>query len=101
MENIGIAAFQNVGANALLIHGQIATEDIVGAVNGCQLGIARILQRVDAVASQKLDDEIVERLRTRADDDLLGRDVQSAKLVEVPGDRLTQGEDAAGSGIAD
>ena len=90
MQNIGTAVFQNVGADAMCVHGQITAENIVGLIGGSKLRIAGIFQRIDVAASQKLHDEVVQRLRACADDNLLGRNVQAAELVKMAGERLTQ-----------
>ena len=90
VQNIGTAVFQNVGADALCVHGQITAENIVGLIGGSKLRIAGIFQRIDVAASQKLHDEVVQRLRACADDNLLGRNVQAAELVKMAGERLTQ-----------
>ena len=90
MQNIGTAVFQNVGADALGIHRQITAENIVGLISCCQLWIAGIFQRINVATSQKLHDEVIQRLCACADDNLLGRNVQTAELVKMTGERLTQ-----------
>lgn len=90
MQNIGTAVFQNVGTDALCVHGQITAENIVGLISCCQLRIAGVFQRIDVTASQKLYDKIIQRLCACADDNLLGCNVQTAELVKMSGERLTQ-----------
>ena len=90
VQNIGTAVFQNVGADAMCVHGQITAENIVGLISCCQLRITGVFQCIDVAASQKLYDKIVQRLCACADDNLLGRNVQAAELVKMAGERLTQ-----------
>ena len=52
-------------------------------------------------ASQKLHDEVIQRLRACTDDNLFGCNVQAAELVKMSGERLTQRQNAAGAGVAD
>ena len=101
VQNIGTAVFQNIGADTLGIHRQITAENIVGLISCCQLRIAGVFQCVDVTASQKLYDKVIQRLRACADDNLLGRNVQTAELVKMSGERLTQRQNAAGAGVAD
>ena len=101
MQDIGTAVFQNVGTDALCVHRQITAENIVGLISCCQLRIAGIFQCIDVTASQKLYDKIIQRLCACADDNLLGCNVQTAELVKMSGERLTQRQNAAGAGVAD
>ena len=101
VQNIGTAVFQNIGTDALGIHRQITAENIVGLISCGQLRIAGIFQRIDVTASQKLYDKVIQRLCACADDNLLGCNVQSAELVKMTGERLTQRQNTAGAGIAD
>lgn len=101
VQNIGTAVFQNVGADALGIHRQITAENIVGLISCCQLWIAGIFQRINVATSQKLHDEVIQRLCACADDNLLGGNVQAAELVKMTGERLTQRQNAASAGVAD
>ena len=101
VQNVGTAAFEHVGANAMLVHGQIAAENIVGVVDGGELWIAGVFERVDVAAAKQLHDEVIERLRACADDNLLGADVHAAELVKMLGERLAQGEHAACRSVAD
>ena len=90
MQNIGTAVFQNIGADALCVHGQITAENIVGLISCCQLWIAGVFQCINVAASQKLHDEVIQCLRACADDNLLGSNVQAAELVKMAGECLTQ-----------
>ena len=101
VQNIGTAVSQNIGADTMGIHRQITAENIVGLISCCQLRIAGIFQRVDVTAPQKLYDKVVQCLRACADDNLLGCNVQTAELVKMTGERLTQRQNAAGAGVAD
>ena len=89
MQNIGTAVFQNIGADTLGIHRQITAENIVGLISCCQLRITGVFQCIDVAAPQKLYDKVIQRLRACADDNLLGRNVQTAELVKMSGERLT------------
>ena len=88
MQNIGTAVFQNVGADALCVHGQITAENIVSLISCCQLRITGVFQCIDVAASQKLHDKVVQCLCACADDNLLGCNVQTAELVKMTGERL-------------
>ena len=90
VQNIGTAVFQNIGADALCIHRQITAENIIGLISCCQLRITGVFQRINVAASQKLHDEVIQCLCACADDNLLGRNVQTAELVKMTGERLTQ-----------
>ena len=101
VQNIGTAVFQNIGADTMGIHRQITAENIVGLISCCQLRIARVFQCIDVTASQKLYDKVIQRLCACADDNLLRRNVQTAELVKMSGERLTQRQNTAGAGVAD
>ena len=59
VQNIGTAVFQNVGADALCVHGQITAENIVGLISCCQLRITGVFQCIDVAAPQKLYDKVI------------------------------------------
>ena len=51
VQDVGAAVFEHVGADALLVHRQIAAENVVSFIDGGKLRIAGVFEGVDMAAS--------------------------------------------------
>ena len=51
MQDVGATVFEHVGADALLVHRQIAAENVVSFIDGGKLRIAGVFEGVDMAAS--------------------------------------------------
>ena len=72
-------AGQLVGADAIAAEAQHLARDAVRLIHPVDLVVGRVLERKHAVPAQKLHDEPIEILRTRADDDLPRLDADAAR----------------------
>ena len=50
VQNVGTAVFEHVGADALLVHRQVAAEYVIGFIDGCKLRIAGVFEGIDMAA---------------------------------------------------
>ena len=50
VQDVGAAVFEHVGADALLVHRQVAAEYVVGFIDGCKLRIAGVFEGIDMAA---------------------------------------------------
>ena len=62
----------------------------LGIVHALEQRIPRGFYRESAIAPQQLDYQLIERLRSRCDDDALGGDIHAAVFAQVSGDYPTQ-----------
>ncbi len=62
----------------------------LGIVHALEQRIPRGFYRESAIAPQQLDYQLIERLRSRSDDDALGGDIHAAVFAQVSGNCPTQ-----------
>ena len=100
VDNRSVALRQRIRAQAALVQRQRAHHRPIRLKNLVQLAVARILQPVHTVAPQKLDDQLHQVFRPRADQDVVGRHPQPPAVPQVACNLLTQFDRAAGVGRA-
>ena len=83
VQDLCAAHFQRSQAHAALIHKHGRSPCAAERVDARGLGVAGVLHAVDGLAPEQLDDEVIEVLRARADDDLLRRGGDAAEAVEM------------------
>jgi len=90
MHDRGAAFLERVGAQPLAVHGDGRDGHAVGLIDARDLAVAELFERVEPAASQKLQDEVVEVFRARADEDLLRQHLHPALAQQPLRNRLLQ-----------
>ena len=95
MQDIRAALPQRAGADAVAVHRDEPVIDAVAFVDLRDLPVARVLERIGLVKAEQLDQQAVEVLRSRADDDPVRVGLNAAERVQMRRDRLPQRRNAA------
>ena len=90
MQHRCLCAGKLIQADAVAAEAQHLARNAVGLIHTANFVVGRVFQRKDAAASQKLHDESVEVLRTRADDDLPRLHADAARTGQIRRDGAAQ-----------
>ena len=93
---VGGGNVQNLGSpqrfrpNAPAVHGHRDTFHTAGLINPGDFAVPRVFHRVDFVPAQELDEKIVQKVRSRADDKLIRMDLHPPESRQMLGDGQPQ-----------
>ena len=90
---------EQVGPKPLVIQRDFRRLQLMGLIHLEDFPVPRRFHRVDPVEAEELNQQGVEVFGAGADDDLLRRDDQAAKIPKVVGDGRAQSHGAAGRGV--
>ena len=88
MEDIGRP--KPLGNHALRIHGSADTADPAGGVDPADFAVARLLHGVDFLPAQKLHEKVIQKVRSRADEDVFRLHPHPPKIRQVIRNGLPQ-----------
>ena len=86
---------QRIRTQAAFVQRQRANRRTVCVKNLVQLAVAGVFQPIYAIASQKPNDQMHQVFRACADQNVVGRDVDAAKIVQISRDLFAQFDRAA------
>ena len=90
VDDRSVARRERIRAQAAFIERQRAHRHPAHIKNLVQLAVAGVFERIHAVAPEQLDDQVHQVLRTRADQNVVRRDIDAAEVIQIPRDLLTQ-----------
>ena len=96
MHHVGVGVPEGGDGQARLVQGDEGHGGAAAAVDAGDLAVAGVFHGVAAFLAQELDQQAVQHLRARADDDLLRGHVHAPELAEVGGHGIAEGQRALG-----
>ena len=86
--------YQAVRANALAVHGRADAPDTAGGVDLADFAVARFLHGIGFVPAQKLDQQVIQEVRSRADEDVFRVNMHPTEGGQVTRNGLAQLRDS-------